>query len=112
MRDYLGLSTIDNPKDGPMQDVHWPSGAFGYFPSYTLGALMAAQQWAAVERAIPDAGGQIARGDFAAINDWRRHNIWSKASTLTTPDLMREATGEALDARYFEDHLKRRYLGS
>ena len=112
MRGYLGLSTIDNPKDGPMQDVHWPSGAFGYFPSYTLGALMAAQQWAAVERAIPDAGEQIARGDFAAINDWRRQNIWSKASTLSTPDLMREATGEALDARHFEEHLKKRYLGS
>ena len=44
-----------NSKDGPMQDVHWPSGAFGYFPSYTLGAMMAAQQWAAVERAVPDA---------------------------------------------------------
>lgn len=44
MRDYLGLSTIDNPADGPMQDVHWASGAFGYFPSYTLGAMMAAQQ--------------------------------------------------------------------
>ena len=50
MREYLGLSTAGNYKDGPMQDVHWPSGAFGYFPSYTLGAMMAAQQWAAVER--------------------------------------------------------------
>ena len=110
MRDYLGLSTIDNPKDGPMQDVHWPSGAFGYFPSYTLGAMMAAQQWAAVERAVPDAGDQIARGDFTAINDWRRTNIWSKASTLSTPELMRQATGEPLSAKYFEAHLKARYL--
>ena len=110
MRDYLGLSTIDNPKDGPMQDVHWPSGAFGYFPSYTLGAMMAAQQWAAVERAVPDAGIQISRGDFTAINDWRRRNIWSKASTLSTPDLMRQATGEPLSAKYFEAHLRARYL--
>ena len=110
MREYLGLSTIDNPRDGPMQDVHWPSGSFGYFPSYTLGAMMAAQQWAAVERAIPGAGDQIARGEFTAINDWRRANIWSRASTLSTPDLMRQATGEALTARYFESHLKSRYL--
>lgn len=110
MRSYLGLSTIDNPRDGPMQDVHWPSGAYGYFPSYTLGALMAAQQWAAVERAIPDVDTQIARGDFAAINDWRRQHIWSKASTLSTPELLRQATGEPLDARHFEAHLKRRYL--
>lgn len=110
MREYLGLSTIDNPRDGPMQDVHWPSGAFGYFPSYTLGALMAAQQWAAVEHAIPDADAQIAKGNFAAINEWRREHIWRKASTLSTPDLMHHATGEPLSANYFEAHLKRRYL--
>jgi carboxypeptidase Taq len=110
MREYLGLSTAGNYKDGPMQDVHWPSGAFGYFPSYTLGAMMAAQQWAAVERAIPDASAQVARGDFSAINAWRKENIWSKASMLSTPEIMRQATGEPLNARYFEAHLKRRYL--
>ncbi|MCA3574079.1 MAG: carboxypeptidase M32, partial [Aestuariivirga sp.] len=112
MRDYLGLSTAGNFKDGPMQDVHWPSGAFGYFPSYTLGAMMAAQQWAAVERAIPDAPRQVARGDFAAINAWRKENIWSRASMLSTPEIMRQATGEPLNARYFEAHLKKRYLDS
>ncbi len=53
MRDYLDLSTIDTPGDGPMQDVHWPGGTFGYFPSYTLGAMMAAQQWAVDRRGIP-----------------------------------------------------------
>jgi carboxypeptidase Taq len=111
MQEYLGLSTAGNYKDGPMQDVHWPSGAFGYFPSYTLGAMMAAQQWAAVGRAVPDADAHIARGDFSAINDWRRDNIWSKASTLSTPELMRQATGEPLQAKYFEAHLKARYLG-
>lgn len=110
MRESLGLSTAGNFKDGPMQDVHWPSGAFGYFPSYTLGAMMAAQQWAAVERAVPDAAQDIARGHFANINDWRRDNIWSKASMLSTPEIMRQATGEPLNARYFEDHLRRRYL--
>lgn len=110
MQDYLGLSTTGNYKDGPMQDVHWPSGAFGYFPSYTLGAMMAAQQWAAVERAIPDAAAQVAEGDFASINAWRRENIWSKASMLSTPEIMRQATGEPLNARHFEAHLRRRYL--
>jgi len=111
MTEYLGLSTAGNFKDGPMQDVHWPSGAFGYFPSYTLGAMMAAQQWAAVERAVPDAASQIARGDFAAINGWRKEHIWSKASMLSTPEIMRLATGEPLNAKYFEAHLRRRYLG-
>lgn len=111
MTEYLGLSTAGNFKDGPMQDVHWPSGAFGYFPSYTLGAMMAAQQWAAVERAVPDAAAQIARGDFSAINAWRSENIWSKASMLSTPEIMRQATGEPLNAKYFEQHLRQRYLG-
>ncbi|MFO1133141.1 MAG: carboxypeptidase M32 [Hyphomicrobiales bacterium] len=110
MTEYLGLSTAGNFKDGPMQDVHWPSGAFGYFPSYTLGAMMAAQQWAAVERAVPDAPAQIARGDFTAINGWRKENIWSKASMLSTPEIMRQATGEPLNAKYFEAHLTNRYL--
>ncbi len=61
MRETLGLSTVDVPKDGPMQDVHWPSGTFGYFPSYTLGAMMAAQQWAALARAHPSGRRRPAR---------------------------------------------------
>ncbi|MBS3647719.1 carboxypeptidase M32 [Pseudaminobacter sp. 19-2017] len=109
MRDYLGLSTIDNPQDGPMQDVHWPSGAFGYFPSYTLGALMAAQQWAAIQRAHPSIEDDFAKGDFEAVNDWRRKNIWSLGSMWSTPELLQKATGEPLTAKYFEAHLKSRY---
>jgi carboxypeptidase Taq len=111
MHEYLGLSTEGNFKDGPMQDVHWPSGAFGYFPSYTLGAMMAAQQWAAVERNVPDAAAQVARGDFTQINAWRKANIWSRASMSSTPEIMRQATGEPLNAKYFEQHLRKRYLG-
>ncbi len=110
MKEYLGLSTIDSPKDGPMQDVHWPAGAFGYFPSYTLGAMMAAQQWAAVERENPNVNDDMRKGNFHSVNDWRRKNIWSKASTLSTPELMRQATGETLQAKYFTAHLQRRYL--
>jgi carboxypeptidase Taq len=110
MQEYLGLSTLDNPKDGPMQDVHWPSGAFGYFPSYTLGAMIAAQQWAALEKAQPDVKSKIAKGDFASVNQWRADNIWSQASRYSTPDLITKATGEPLNADYFKAHLKKRYL--
>jgi carboxypeptidase Taq len=110
MKSYLGLSTIDNPKDGPMQDVHWPSGAFGYFPSYTLGALIAAQQWAALSRQHPSVSDDIRCGDFTAINKWRRDNIWSRASFHSTPDLIRLATGEPLNPKHFMAHLERRYL--
>jgi len=110
MRDYLGLSTIDNMREGPMQDVHWPSGAFGYFPSYTLGAILAAQQWSAIERANPKINDDVRRGDFSSVNQWRHEKIWSRASTLSTADLIGEATGEALSVTHFTTHLKRRYL--
>ncbi|RUM98451.1 carboxypeptidase M32 [Pseudaminobacter arsenicus] len=109
MRDTLGLSTIDTPQDGPMQDVHWPSGAFGYFPSYTLGAMMAAQQWAAIIRLNPGIDGDIAKGRFDMVTDWRHDNIWSLASSRSTPEIMKLATGETLNARYFTGHLTQRY---
>src|SRR4029079_8690774 len=72
MRDYLVMPTTNNPADGPRQDVHWPGAAFGYFPSYTLGAMMAAQQWAALTKEHPSADEDLAKGDFSAINAWRR----------------------------------------
>jgi carboxypeptidase Taq len=109
MREYLVLSTIDNPADGPMQDVHWPGAAFGYFPSYTLGAMMAAQQWAMLTKKHPEADDEIAKGKFDTVNAWRRENIWSQGSLWSTPELLERATGERLDARYFIDHLKARY---
>lgn len=109
MTEYLGLSTADDPANGPMQDVHWPSGAFGYFPSYTLGAMIAAQQWAAIGRDIPDADAEIAAGRFDAINDWRRERIWSQGSRWSTPELITRATGEPLNAEHFRRHLEERY---
>ena len=111
MRDYLGLSTLDDPANGPMQDVHWPSGAIGYFPSYTLGALIAAQQWVAIEKAQPGIRDDFRHGRFVGVNDWRREHIWSQASRWSTPELLERATGEKLNARHFAEHLERRYLG-
>ena len=94
-----------------MQDVHWPSGAIGYFPSYTLGAMIAAQLWAALEKERPSAREDMRNGRFVEINDWRRERIWSQASFYSTPELLERATGEPLNARHFEAHLRRRYLG-
>jgi len=109
MKAYLALSTIDNPADGPMQDVHWPAGAFGYFASYTLGAMIAAQLWSAILKDVPDANDRIAKGEFSAINDWRREKIWSQASMWSTPELISRATGEELNAEHFRKHLEARY---
>jgi carboxypeptidase Taq len=111
MVEYLGLKTIDNPADGPMQDVHWAAGLFGYFPSYTLGAMLAAQQWHAIESVIPDVTEQMRQGHFEPLNAWRRENIWQEASNWPTPDLITRATGEPLNPAHFMAHLKARYLG-
>jgi carboxypeptidase Taq len=89
--------------------VHWPAGAFGYFPSYTLGALMAAQQWAAIMRKNPDVNKEVAKGDFSTLHTWREKHIWKKASTASTPELMKQATGEPLNAKYFIQHVQARY---
>lgn len=110
MRELLGIATRDDYRDGCMQDVHWPAGAFGYFPTYTLGAMTAAQIFAAAVRATPSIPEDIARGNFATINAFLRDKIWSRASLLTTDELMREATGEPLDPAHFRRHLERRYL--
>lgn len=110
MRDLLGLSTGDNHRNGCMQDVHWPAGLFGYFPTYTLGALAAAQLFAAAKRAMPATDAAIARGEFGPINTWLRDNVWGRGSFAETNDLFVAATGAPLGAEAFKQHLAARYL--
>jgi len=108
--ELLQLDTRGNFKDGPLQDVHWPSGMFGYFPCYSLGAMYAAQWFAAMRRATPDLDARIARGDFTPMFDWLRANVWTQASLWTTDELVRRASGEALNPAHLRAHLETRYL--
>ena len=110
MKVLLGLDTRGNFKDGPMQDVHWPESLFGYFPCYSLGAMYAAQWFAAMRRATPDLDARISRGDWAPLFDWLRDNIWSQASRWPTDELAVRASGEVLNPAYFKAHLEARYL--
>ena len=110
MQSYLGLSTKDNYQNGCMQDIHWTDGSFGYFPSYTLGAMYAAQFMAAMKQSI-DVEAVLGSGDLSPIFSWLNANIWSKGSLLTTDELVKSATGEALNPAYFQAHLQSRYLG-
>ena len=110
MQAWLGLSTKGNYRDGCMQDIHWTDGGFGYFPSYTLGAMYAAQLFHAARAALPQLNADIAEGDFSALFDWLRQNIWQHGSRFSTSQLMTNATGEDLSARYFRAHLEARYL--
>lgn len=109
MQQYLGLSTQGNFKNGCMQDIHWTDGAFGYFPSYTLGAMYAAQFMTAMQRSV-NVEDAIISGDLTPIFNWLGENIWSKGSLLTTEELVKQATGETLNASHFQQHLTQRYL--
>lgn len=110
MKAYLGLDVGDDHKNGCMQDIHWPMGAFGYFPSYTLGAMVAAQLFATQKKAIPDIENQIRNGNLTPVFEWLKDNIWSQGRRYSSVELMTRATGEPLTARYFKTHLKQRYL--
>ena len=109
MQQYLGLSTAGNYKDGCMQDIHWTDGSLGYFPTYTLGAMNAAQLYNAADKAIPELSQQIAKGEFGALNQWQKDKIWSQGSYFEIDELMSYATGEKLNTRYFINHLKKRF---
>ena len=108
-RRLLGLVPPDDAR-GCLQDIHWYDGAFGYFPSYTLGAMAAAQLMAAARRALPDLDAALGRGDLSPLLGWLRENVHGKGSLLEFNALLQAATGKPLDPRDFEAHLTARYL--
>jgi len=110
MQQTLGLDTRGNYRDGCMQDIHWTDGAFGYFPTYTLGAMYAAQLFQAVKKALPDLSDRLQHGELQPVFDWLQQNIWQHGSRFPTEQLLINATGEALNPRFFRQHLEQRYL--
>ena len=113
MEEMEGLIGIRPPTDvdGVMQDVHWYEGIFGYFPTYTLGAMTAAQIFAALRKDVPDVMDQIGSGEWAGLLAWLRTNVHGKGCLLSPDDLIESATGGPLTAAPFLAHLKKRYLG-
>ena len=97
-------------REGCLQDIHWYDGAWGYFPTYTLGALIAAQVFAAMRAGIPELLPTIERGEFAPLLGWLRTQIHGKGSLLSTAALIEAATGAPLGVAPFERHLRERYL--
>lgn len=110
MQQYLGISTQGNYKDGCMQDIHWTDGSFGYFPSYTLGAMYAAQQAQAMQTELGPFE-QLISQNLPSVFDWLQRNIWQHASLLETDALISQACGQPLNAQAFKRHLEQRYLG-
>ncbi|MFM2477462.1 carboxypeptidase M32 [Celerinatantimonas sp. MCCC 1A17872] len=110
MQKYLGLSTAGNYRDGCMQDIHWTDGSFGYFPSYTLGAMYAAQFFAVMTQQLPNITHALADGDINPALAWLNEHIWQQGSLHSTDKLISAATGAILNPEYFHQHLRQRYL--
>ncbi len=111
LRSLLGVAP-GNDRDGCLQDIHWFDGSWGYFPTYTLGAMIAAQLFEAARLEISDLMAAIAEGDFAPLFAWLRERVHGQASLLSTAELVEGATGRPLGAASFERHLRDRYLAA
>lgn len=92
--------------EGCLQDVHWSFGGLGYFPTYTLGNLYAAQFMAAARRELPDLDEDFRRGDFARLRDWLRANIYGPGGLYRAAHLCARVTGSGLDARPLLTYLR------
>jgi carboxypeptidase Taq len=105
----LGLET-PSLKEGVLQDIHWGAGMIGYFPTYTIGNLMAAQLWRALSADLPSIEESIASGDFAPLREWLRDNIHRQGRKYTSRELLRRTTGEELRVEPWLDYLERKLL--
>jgi carboxypeptidase Taq len=108
-RELLGLEP-SNDSEGVLQDVHWSDGAFGYFPSYCIGNMMAAQLWYHLLKLRPQLEADFARGDFIWLLGWLRENIHAQGRRFDTLALVQHATGEPLTPQYLLRYLNDRYV--
>lgn len=106
---YLGLN-VPSDREGCMQDIHWSDGSFGYFPTYTLGAITASQFYAKFRKDNPNIDDEIVSGNFSSLIHWLRENIHSKGSCLKADDLLYDVTGDRINSNIYKEYLKNKYL--
>ena len=109
IQDRLGVRPA-NDAEGCLQDVHWAVGSFGYFPSYAIGAVIAGQLYESLRADRPELDEELAAGHFAGLFDWLRQNVHSLAATVSTPELIRNATGKPLSAAAWLRYIEGKYL--
>ena len=107
-KSYLGIDITSDAK-GVLQDVHWSHGSFGYFPTYSLGSIYAAQFYAAVKKQLPDLMTQIAHGDSSKLLLWLREHIHQHGRLYSVEELLVNITGEKLSFKYFMEYAKEKY---
>jgi carboxypeptidase Taq len=108
MEEYLGI-TPPNDKDGVLQDVHWSSGMIGYFSTYALGNLVAAQLWAKIKDDIPDIEKRIEQAQFGDLLAWLREHVHQHGSKFEPMELLERITGSGLDAGSYVAYLQEKF---
>lgn len=109
MEKFLGVKP-KNDKDGCMQDIHWMDGTFGYFPTYTIGAIYSAQLFKSATEKHNDILPAIAKGNFNPLKTWLNKNVHELGSTVSSDEIIKRATGEELNVEIYKEHLTKRYL--
>jgi carboxypeptidase Taq len=109
MRDRLEVVPADDA-EGCLQDVHWAHGAFGYFPSYAVGAVVAAQLYEALRAATPDLDTRIARGELGVVTGWLALNVHAAGASVPPQQLVQQVTDKPLSAAAALRYLEARYL--
>lgn len=104
----LGV-TVPNDKKGCLQDVHWSHGSFGYFPTYSLGSLYAAQFYAAANLQLNGLETELEKGTSVSLLQWLRQNVHQKGRFYTSGQLCKEITGTTLEVNYFVNYLLDKY---
>jgi carboxypeptidase Taq len=107
-KEYLGVEPAYN-EEGVLQDVHWSSGAFGYFPSYALGNMYAAQLRNTLIQRLPNFEELVKQGDLLPIKAWLVEQIYQYGKSLTPSEIMLQVTGEALNPEYLVTYLEEKY---
>lgn len=102
--------TPNNNREGCLQDIHWSDGLFGYFPSYCLGNLLAAQLWYHILGQIPDLESHFEKGEYKPLLDWLRKHIHSQGRRKFTLEFIKQLTGKELSHKFLVRYLKERYL--
>jgi carboxypeptidase Taq len=107
---YLGIKVPDD-KRGCLQDVHWSHGSFGYFATYSLGSMYAAQLYASMQKQNSSLEKNIAEGKMGFIHEWLSDKIYQHGRYYTSEELCAKATGETLNANYFIEYVVKKYTG-
>ena len=107
-REYLGIEVPDDAH-GVLQDVHWAAASFGYFPTYSLGNVIAGQLWEAARRDLGDLDELVAAGELAALGEWLRDNVHRHGRRLDPDEVVERATGAPIEVAPYIRHLEAKY---